>query len=237
MINCRLRRARSGVRRTDASDADSDLSYCAIDGLQLWHSGSAGYLAKSIGRFETRAGGCSEPTNTTQSGRMVEIVKSISRNRPKIVLDPVEEVRHRATHFGYCIQPFAYSNASMAIRATAAATPLQKENRGDGSGITGTLLRLFAMDKELLGASVGSPSRSEWFSPLKHSLRTCLIAQRVLGSMGTSLWRTFRQTHDDQSLAMAMTWRPMAVLLVGAIIGLILWTPALPWLLKSLGFD
>jgi hypothetical protein len=35
---------------------------------------------------------------------------------------------------------------------------------------------------------------------------------------------------------MAMTWRPMAVLLVGAIIGLILWTPALPWLLNSLGF-
>jgi hypothetical protein len=31
--------------------------------------------------------------NTTQSGRMVEIVKSIPRNRTKIVLDPVEEVR------------------------------------------------------------------------------------------------------------------------------------------------
>jgi len=76
---------------------------------------------------------------------MVEIVKSISRNRTKIVLDPVEEVRHRARHIGYCIQPFAYSNASMAIRATAAATPRQKANRGDGSGITGTLLRLFAM--------------------------------------------------------------------------------------------
>jgi hypothetical protein len=44
----------------------------------------------------------------------------------------------------------------MAIRATAAATPLHKANRGDGSGITGTLLRLFAMDKELLGALVGS---------------------------------------------------------------------------------
>jgi hypothetical protein len=169
--------------------------------LQLWHSGSAGYLAKSIGRFETRAGGCSETNffrglianeNTTQSGRMVEIVKSIPRNRPKIVLDPLEEVRHRARHFGYCIQPFAYSNASMAIRATTAATPLQKANRGDGSGITGTLLRLFAMDKELLGASVGSPSRSEWFSPLKHSLRTCLIAQRVLGSMGTSLWENIQ---------------------------------------------
>jgi hypothetical protein len=53
---------------------------------------------------------------------MVEIVKSIPRNRTKIVLDPVEEVRS-----GYCIQPFAYSNASMAIRATAAATPLQKK--------------------------------------------------------------------------------------------------------------
>ena len=25
--------------------------------LQLWHSGSAGYLAKSISRFETRVGG------------------------------------------------------------------------------------------------------------------------------------------------------------------------------------
>jgi hypothetical protein len=45
----------------------------------------------------------------------------------------------------------------MAIKAIAAATPLQKANRGDGSGITGISLRLlFAMDKEVLGASVGS---------------------------------------------------------------------------------
>jgi hypothetical protein len=28
----------------------------------------------------------------------------------------------------------------------------------------------------------------------------------------------------------------MAILLLGAIIGLILWTPALPWLFRSLGF-
>jgi len=55
-----------------------------------------------------------------------------------------------ARHFGYCIQPFAYSNASVAIRATAAATPLQYANRGGGCGITGTLLRLFAMDKNYL---------------------------------------------------------------------------------------
>jgi hypothetical protein len=42
----------------------------------------------------------------------------------------------------------------MAIRATVAATPLQKQNRGDGSGITGTFLRRFAMGKQLRGASV-----------------------------------------------------------------------------------
>ena len=45
--------------------------------------------------------------NTTQSGRMVEIVKSIPRSRTKIALDPVEEVSHRARYFGYRIQPFA----------------------------------------------------------------------------------------------------------------------------------
>jgi len=41
----------------------------------------------------------------------------------------------------------------MTIKATAAATPLQKANRGDGSGITEISLRLlFTMDKELAGA-------------------------------------------------------------------------------------
>jgi hypothetical protein len=38
---------------------------------------------------------------------MVEIVKSVPRNRTKIVLDPAEEVRHMARYFGYRIQPFA----------------------------------------------------------------------------------------------------------------------------------
>jgi hypothetical protein len=54
--------------------------------------------------------------------------------------------------------------------------------------------------------------------------------------MGIMSVRTFRQTHNDQPLALdAMTWRPIIILLLGAIVGLILWTPVLPWLFRSLG--
>jgi hypothetical protein len=34
-----------------------------------------------------------------------------------------------------------------------------------------------------------------------------------------------------------VSWHGMTILLLGAIIGMVLWTPALPWLFKSLGFD
>jgi hypothetical protein len=34
-----------------------------------------------------------------------------------------------------------------------------------------------------------------------------------------------------------VSWRGMTILLLGMIVGVILWTPALPWLFKSLGFD
>jgi hypothetical protein len=42
----------------------------------------------------------------------------------------------------------------------------------------------------------------------------------------------FRRTHNDQPPA-SNAWHPMTILLLG----LILWTPVLPWLFKSLGFD
>ncbi len=34
-----------------------------------------------------------------------------------------------------------------------------------------------------------------------------------------------------------VSWHGMTILLLGMVVGVILWTPALPWLLKSLGFD
>jgi len=34
-----------------------------------------------------------------------------------------------------------------------------------------------------------------------------------------------------------VSWHGTTILLLGMIVGVILWTPALPWLFKSLGFD
>ena len=49
---------------------------------------------------------------------------------------------------------------------------------------------------------------------------------------------TFRRTHNDQPPALdTVSWHPTLILLVGAIVGFILWTPLPPWLFKSLGLD
>ena len=49
------------------------------------------------------------------------------RSAPRHYINYQASNPERSRHFGYRIQPFAYSNASMAIRATAAATPLPKK--------------------------------------------------------------------------------------------------------------
>jgi hypothetical protein len=55
---------------------------------------------------------------------------------------------------------------------------------------------------------------------------------------GLTSVRTFRQTHNDQPLVSdAASWHPTLILLLGAIVGFILWTPLLPWLFESLGLD
>lgn len=47
-----------------------------------------------------------------------------------------------------------------------------------------------------------------------------------------------KRTHNDQPpAANAATRHAIAVLLLGAIVGLILWTPVLPWLFKWAGFN
>jgi len=56
--------------------------------------------------------------------------------------------------------------------------------------------------------------------------------------MGITSVGTFRRTHNDQPPALdTVSWHPTLILLVGAIVGFILWTPLLPWLFKSLGLD
>jgi hypothetical protein len=56
--------------------------------------------------------------------------------------------------------------------------------------------------------------------------------------MGITSVGTFRRTHNDQPPALdAVSWHPTLILLLGAIVGFILWTPLLPWLFKSLGLD
>jgi hypothetical protein len=50
--------------------------------------------------------------------------------------------------------------------------------------------------------------------------------------MGITSVETFRQTRNGH-----VEWRAITVFLAGALLGLILWTPALRWALKSLGFN
>ena len=49
---------------------------------------------------------------------------------------------------------------------------------------------------------------------------------------------TLKQTHSQpHSVGLMIFWPgPITTLLIGAILGLTLWTPLLPWFLKSLGF-
>ena len=58
------------------------------------------------------------------------------------------------------------------------------------------------------------------------------------GNKGTTSVETFKRTHNDQPpAANAATRHAIAVLLLGALVGLILWTPVLPWLFKWAGFN
>ncbi len=68
--------------------------------------------------------------------------------------------------------------------------------------------------------------------------RSCPTVRMALGNMGTTSVETFRPTHNDQRRpSKAVRLHAVTVLLLGAIVGLILWTPALPWLFKSLGLQ
>ncbi len=56
----------------------------------------------------------------------------------------------------------------------------------------------------------------------------------ALGNMDTTSVETFRPTHNDQRRPLkAVRLHAVTVLLL--IVGLILWTPTLPWLFKSVG--